>query len=246
MRILLLGGTTEAMALLAALASVPHVTPILSLAGRTRAPDLPPTAYRLGGFGGVDGLRAYLRAEAIDRVIDATHPFAEQMTRNAVAACEGAGIPLARFTRPPWSAQPGDIWQRVATMPDAARALGTTPRRVFLTIGRLQVAAFEAAPQHAYLLRIIDPPDPLPALPHLRLLPARGPFTEAADRDLMQRERIEVLVSKNSGGAATYGKIAAARSLGVPVIMVAPPPDPSLRQFHDLAAVLDWLHRPAP
>lgn len=246
MRILLLGGTTEATALLNVLTPMPGVEPILSLAGRTRAPDLPEGAYRLGGFGGIDGLRAYLRAAAIDRVIDATHPFAEQMTRHAVAACAAEAVPLARFTRPPWAEQPGDRWQRVGTMAEAAGALGEVPRRVFLTIGRLQVAAFEAAPQHDYLLRVIDPPDPLPSLPRLRLRTARGPFTEADEIALLQRERIETLVSKNSGGAATYAKIAAARALGLPVVMVDPAPGPDVRLFHDLAAVLDWLHRPAP
>ncbi|WP_084627644.1 precorrin-6A/cobalt-precorrin-6A reductase [Elstera litoralis] len=130
---------------------------------------------------------------------------------------------------------------------EAAAALGAEPRRVFLTIGRLQLAAFAAAPQHAYLIRCIDPPEPIPDLPHSRLLLARGPYTEAAEADLLQRERIALLVSKNSGGSATYGKIAAARQLGLKIIMIAPPPAPGLAPIFEVSAVLDWLeaHRAA-
>lgn len=242
MRILILGGTTEATALAACLRESSNYAPILSLAGRTRAPDLPPgLPHRIGGFGGIAGLTAYLHSEAIAAVIDATHPFADQMTRHALAACKACAIPLARFTRPPWRRVPGDDWREVPSAAEAAVALGADPRRVFLTIGRLQLAAFAAAPQHAYLIRCIDPPAPMPDLPHSRLLLARGPYSEAAEIALLQRERIDLMVSKNSGGSATYAKIAAARHLGLKIIMITPPPVPDQAQVFEVSAVLDWL-----
>jgi precorrin-6A/cobalt-precorrin-6A reductase len=249
MRLLILGGTSEASALAAALARRSDLTAVLSLAGRTAAPEVPPIPHRIGGFGGIAGLSDYLAAERMDAVVDATHPFAAQMSRHAAEACRARGLPLAAFTRPPWHPGEGDNWIEVPDMSAAVTALGSAPRSVFLTVGRLSLPAFAEAPQHRYVIRTIDVPDGLDRLPNHRLIQARGPFDATAEEELMRREGAEVLVTKNSGGAATYGKMEAAGRLGLPVIVVQRPARPEdVPVLHDLYAVLDWIeaHRPAP
>lgn len=248
MRVLILGGTTEASALVVALARHRDIVPVLSLAGRTERPILPDIAYRIGGFGGADGLAAYLRNEAIGAVVDATHPFAARMCWNAAEACGRTGIPLLRLGRPAWVAGPRDTWAEVATIEAAVAALGEAPRRVFLTVGRLSLPAFGAAPQHHYLVRSIDAPDDLSMLPNRRLLLARGPFDAGAEEALMRREAVEVVVTKNSGGTATVGKIEAARRLGLPVVMVDRPPRPVLPEATSVEEAVGWLeaHRARP
>jgi precorrin-6A/cobalt-precorrin-6A reductase len=246
MRLLILGGTTEASALARAVEGWADLDPILSLAGRTQNPVIPPIPYRTGGFGGVDGLKAYLADDKIDAVIDATHPFAAQMSANAAEACGALNIPLALFTRAAWRPVPGDRWTQVADMEAAADALGEMPRRVFLTIGGLQLAAFADAPQHHYVVRTIDAPEA--ALPDRKLILARGPFTVEDETQLMRDERIDVLVTKNSGGKATAAKLAAARGLNIEVIMVERPKPPDVEAFETLDAITAWAlaHRPAP
>lgn len=238
MNVLILGGTTEASAIAAALVGHPVIRPVLSLAGRTRAPVLPPIPCRVGGFGGVAGLAAYLDAHRIAALIDATHPFAAQITRHAAAAA--GSIPRITVLRPPWTAQPGDDWTMVPDMPAAAAAIGSEPRGVFLTVGQQELAPFRHAPHHRYVVRSVEPPDPS-VLPGATIVTARGPFAEADDLRLMQAQRIEVLVTKNSGGAATAGKLAAAQALGVRVVMVARPPVPDGPTVPDAAAALAWL-----
>jgi len=196
----------------------------LSLAGRTRAPLLPDCALRVGGFGGAEGLARAL--DDADLLVDATHPFAARISAHARAAAAATGTPLLALDRPPWQPVPGDRWTRVPDMAAAAAALGPARRRVFLAIGRQEVAAFRDAPQHAYLIRSVEPPDPADLPPDSQTLLARGPFAEPAERALLATSRIETLVAKNSGGAATYGKIAAARALGLPVVLVDRPPGP--------------------
>ena len=221
---------------------------VLSLAGATANPARSPISQRIGGFGGAEGLAAYLAAERIGAVVDATHPFASRMSANAVAACRATDTPLVVFTRPPWTPEPGDRWIQVATMDDAARSLGAEPRTVFLTQGRLQLAAFARAPQHRYIVRAIDRPAEIDTLPNRKLILARGPFSLADELALMKRERIEALVTKNSGGGATYAKIEAARALGIEVVIVRRPRPPEAETVHDLDAVMSWIaaHRPAP
>ena len=221
---------------------------VLSLAGATANPARSPIPQRIGGFGGAEGLAAYLAAERIGAVVDATHPFASRMSANAVAACRATDTPLVVFTRPPWTPEPGDRWIQVATMDDAARSLGAEPRTVFLTQGRLQLAAFARAPQHRYIVRAIDRPAEIDALPNWKLILARGPFSLADELALMKRERFEALVTKNSGGGATYAKIEAARALGIEVVIVRRPRPPEAETVHDLDAVMSWIaaHRPAP
>jgi precorrin-6A/cobalt-precorrin-6A reductase len=216
---------------------------ILSLAGVTANPAQAPIPARIGGFGGAVGLAAYLASERIDAVVDATHPFASRISANAAAACRATSTPLVVFSRPPWTREPGDRWVEVATVEDAADALGATRRTAFLTQGRLQLAAFARAPQHRYIVRAIDRPAEIDALPNCKLILARGPFTLADELDLMKRERVEALVTKNSGGRATYAKIEAARALGIEVIVVRQPPAPEAETLHDLDAVMVWIGR---
>jgi precorrin-6A/cobalt-precorrin-6A reductase len=221
---------------------------ILSLAGATANPAPTPIPQRVGGFGGTEGLAAFLAHERIGAVVDATHPFASRMSANAVAACQATNTPLVVFTRLPWTPEPGDRWIEVATMDDAVAALGAQPRTVFLTQGRLQLAAFTQAPQHRYIVRAIDRPAEIDALPDRKLILARGPFSLADELALMKRERIEALVTKNSGGRATYAKIEAARALGIEVVIVRQPPAPEAEALHDLDSVVAWIvaHRPVP
>lgn len=218
----------------------------LSLAGRTAAPAALPVPVRIGGFGGVEGLAAYLMAERIDALIDATHPYAAVMSANAARAAELAGVPLAAFRRAPWTPVEGDRWTEVADMGEAVRALGEAPRRVFLALGRKEVAPFERAPQHHYVVRSVDPIEPPLAAPRADYILARGPFSEADDRALLVERRIEVIVSKNSGGAATYGKIAAARALAIPVVMLRRPRLPEVPTVATVDEALAFLASDQP
>ena len=163
------------------------------------------------------------------------------MSANAVAACRQAQAPLVVFTRPPWTRQRGDRWVEVATMEHAATSLGAEPRTVFLTQGRLKLAAFTRAPQHRYVVRAIERPEEIGTLPNCKLILARGPFSLADELALMKRERIERLVTKNSGGRATYAKIEAARALGIEVVIVKRPPSPEAETLHELDAVMAWI-----
>ncbi len=213
----------------------------MSLAGATANPAPSPIPLRIGSYGGAEGLAAFLTAERIDAVVDATHPFAARMSANAVAACRAAGTPLVVFTRPPWTREPGDRWIEVKTMEDAADALGAAPRTVFLTQGRLQLATFARAPQHRYVVRTIDRPEEIDALADCKLILARGPFSLAGELQLMGSERVEALVTKNSGGRATYAKIEAARTLQIDVVIVRRPAATAAETLHDLDAVMEWI-----
>ena len=248
MRILILGGTTQASDLASALATRADVEPLLSLAGRTQNPAPAPIPCRVGGFGGVEGLATFLRDHQFDALIDATHPFAAQISANARAASAASSVPLLVFSRPAWAPNEGDDWSEVGGVAEAVAALGAKPRRVFLTHGRLQLAAFAAAPQHFYLVRAIDRPEELRLLPHHKFISARGPFTLEGERDIMRAERIEFLVSKNSGGGAKAAKLVAARELKIPVVLIARPQAEGAEEAARLADVLDWIeaHRPAP
>jgi precorrin-6A/cobalt-precorrin-6A reductase len=245
MNVLILGGTTEASALARALAGDPIIRVTLSLAGRTRAPLLPAVASRRGGFGGVDGLARYLRDERVDALVDATHPFAAQMSRHALAAAGQAGVPCLAIVRPAWQPQHGDAWIAVPDMQAAVRALGAPPRRVFLTVGQQELAPFAAAPWHDYLIRSVEPPDPASLPPRARCIAARGPFEADAERRLLEAEAIETLVTKNSGGSATIAKLDAARALRLPVVMVARPPGPDGPAVPDAEQAAAWLRHQA-
>lgn len=239
--ILVLGGTTEAREIATALAATPGVRVVTSLAGRVRAPAPLPGEVRIGGFGGVDGLVAWLRAEGATAVVDATHPFAAQMTAHAVAAAAAADVPLLRIDRPGFTPEPG--WTVVASLDEAAAAL--PPGRVFLTTGRTGLAAFADCPQW-FLVRAVDPPEgPAPA--RMQLLLDRGPFTVDGERALLREHAIDVLVTKDSGGAATEAKLAAAQAEGVAVVVVARPSPPAgMQTVPGVADALRWLRRSRP
>ncbi|MCG7509230.1 cobalt-precorrin-6A reductase [Mesorhizobium retamae] len=246
-RILILGGTTEARQLAGQLAARPDVEVTLSLAGRTEKPIAQQVPTRVGGFGGAEGLAGYLRDTRIDLLIDATHPYAARISDNAAKAAQRAGVPILALRRPGWEREDGDRWTEVDDASAAAVALGLSARRVFLALGRQEVGAFEAAPQHHYLLRSVDPVEPPLGVPHVDYLLARGPFREADEHRLLVEHQTDVIVSKNSGGDATYGKIAAARALGIEVVMIrrpALPGVPSAPSIPELIAIVDHSLRP--
>ncbi|WP_102897438.1 cobalt-precorrin-6A reductase [Phaeobacter piscinae] len=247
-RILLLGGTAEASQLAKTLAET-GADAVFSYAGRTAKPVSQPLPTRVGGFGGVDGLANYLRAEGITHVIDATHPFAAQMSTNAVHACDAAGVPLCAFERPAWQAGEGDSWLHADSIESAVNALPDAPARVFLAIGKQNLAQFAAKPQHHYLLRLVDAPEADLPLPHTTVEIARGPFDAAGDTALMQRHGITHVVAKNAGGAGAAAKLTAARTLGLPVVMIGRPQVPAQAGQRPIkgsvAEVLAWLSHPA-
>jgi precorrin-6A/cobalt-precorrin-6A reductase len=239
--ILILGGTTEARELGQYLASRTDIAVTLSLAGRTASPLAQAVPVRRGGFGGISGLMRYLSDHEVDALIDATHPFAATISAHAASAVSRTNTPMIALCRPPWSAVAGDRWSEVLDAHAAARALGSSPRTVFLAVGRQEVADFESAPQHRYLIRSVDPVDPPLAVPHARYILARGPFEEEQERALLLEHAIEVVVAKNSGGLATYGKIAAARALGIEVILLRRPPESDVRRVASVAEAVAWL-----
>ena len=243
--VLILGGTAEARSLARELTES-GVEVISSLAGRVQNPRLPVGEVRVGGFGGVDGMTAWLIDHRIDAVVDATHPFAARITGNAQEACRRAGVPLLRLARPAWTAGPGDRWHSVPDIGAAAAALservaGSRRRRVFLTTGRQDVDAFAGVSDAWFLIRAVDPPTgPLP--PHHEVLLSRGPYDLAAESALLRDHRIDVLVTKNSGGEMTRAKLQAAADAGIDVIMVERPVDPEgLAAVGTVGAASEWV-----
>ena len=214
---------------------------VVSLAGRTKAPAPQPGTTRRGGFGGATGLADYLFGERIDALIDATHPYASVISANAFAAARQCGVPLLALCRPPWLATAGDSWTEVDDVAAAVRGLGAQPRRVFVTLGRSEIGALCDAPQHFFLIRSIDPVEPPLRLPQAHYVTARGPFSEADDHAFMRRHGIDVLIAKNSGGSASHGKIAAARALGIEVIMLRRPPPSGATAVETVEAAIAWL-----
>jgi precorrin-6A/cobalt-precorrin-6A reductase len=243
-RILILGGTTEARLLAGRLAEQGGREVTVSLAGRVRDIVPHPVPMRVGGFGGIDGLAAYLEQEGIDLLVDATHPFADQMSRNAVAASIKAGVPLLVLRRPAWTQEEGDRWTEVDGVRQAVAALGHERRRVFLALGRQEIDAFARAPQHFYLVRSIEPIIDR-FLDDAVYVEARGPFREADERALMAEHGIDTVVARNSGGVAGYGKIAAARALGAEVILIRRPVLPEAPIVATVDEAVAWIdHRP--
>ncbi len=244
-RVLILGGTGEAAGFARRLEHRAEFDVITSLAGRTRRPAMMPGRVRTGGFGGAEGLSAYLEDEGVRAVVDATHPCAATISRHAARACEARGIPRVQLWRPAWSPVDGDRWTGVATLDAAAGAVAKARVSgdgcVFLSTGARGLAAFAALPACRFLVRLVDaPPAPLP-LARSELIAARGPFSVGEERELFLRHRVELLVSRNSGGAATYPKLVAARHLRVPVVMVArPDPEPGDR-VETAEEALRWL-----
>jgi precorrin-6A/cobalt-precorrin-6A reductase len=242
-RLLVLGGTAEAVALAAATieryGGAIGVT--TSLAGRTERPAPVPGGLRIGGFGGAAGLRAYLDAARIDLVIDATHPFAAQISAQAVEACAAAAVARLVVLRPPWPRHPLDRWIEVDDLAAAAALVPRLGRRVWLTIGHRELAAFAALRDLHFLVRLVDPPaTPLP-LASCEVVLGRGPFNLAEERLILARHGIDVLVAKASGGDATAAKLIAARERDLPVVMLRRPPPPPGPRVDGVASALAWL-----
>ncbi|WP_104018090.1 cobalt-precorrin-6A reductase [Roseovarius nitratireducens] len=238
--LLILGGTTEGRSLCNAVAEA-GLSGTVSMAGRVERPTPQGVPMRVGGFGGAEGLAWYLREHAITHVIDATHPFAAQMSRNAIDACERTGIPLIALTRAPWQAAPGDRWTHVPDIAGAVAALECPPNRVMLAVGRMHLQDFTANPQHTYLLRLVDSPAEPLGFPEAEVILARGPFTLKGDRALLAEHRIDLLVCKNAGGAGAQAKILAARELGLSVLMIDRPGIPARPEAHSIPEVMRWL-----
>jgi precorrin-6A/cobalt-precorrin-6A reductase len=238
--VLVLGGTAEARELAAELANRPRLRVISSLAGRVRNPVLPDGEVRVGGFGGVAGLADWARAEGVDAVVDATHPFAETISQHAAAACAQTGLPLLRLSRPGWQPRHDDDWHYAGSLAEAAALIPSLGTRVFLTTGRQGLAAFAALDSLWFLIRCVDPPSG--AMPANReVLLARGPYAQDAEYALMRRHAIEVLVTKDSGGSLTAGKLAAARDLGLPVVMIRRPDAPPTTCAHTVNEAVSWV-----
>ncbi|MFI6625241.1 cobalt-precorrin-6A reductase [Streptomyces sp. NPDC050528] len=239
--ILILGGTTEARELAAELTALPEAKVTTSLAGRVSRPGALAGDVRIGGFGGAEGLAAWLREHHVDALVDATHPFAESITANAARAGAATGVPVVVLRRPGWQPGPGDHWHTVASLEEAADALPALGHRILLTTGRLGLAAFAHLAQLHFVVRSVEPPEP-PMPPDVDVLPARGPFTVADEAALLREHRIDVVVTKDSGGAATAAKLTAAREAGVPVVVVRRPPLPEgVSPVPDVAGVLERL-----
>ena len=244
MRALILGGTADASLLAAALARA-GLDAVYSYGGRTRAPADQPLPTRIGGFGGVTGLADYLRRERITHVVDATHPFAAEMSRNATAACTQTKTPLLALERAPWIKASGDNWIEVADIMSAVAALPQHRARVFLAIGRQHIAPFSLRAQHAYTLRFVDPPEGTLPLRTADVIVARGPFTLDDELAMMLARGIAWIVARNSGGTGARAKLDAARALGLPVIMINRPQLPDRLRVQSVAEVMEWLGHPA-
>ena len=242
--ILILGGTAEARALAAALDATG--TPMLSsLAGRVARPRLPAGEVRIGGFGGPDALAAWLREHGVRAVVDATHPFAERISASAARACPAAGVALLRLERPGWSERPGDRWTWVDGLDQAAALLPRLGRRALLTTGRQGLAAFAGVADAWFLIRCVDPPAP-PLPPHHELLLDRGPYTLDGELGLIDAHGIDLVVTKDSGGALTVAKLDAARERGLPVIVVRRPSRPAgVETVAEVADALAWVRAQA-
>ncbi|MFD9518629.1 cobalt-precorrin-6A reductase [Streptomyces sp. NPDC059979] len=239
--VLILGGTTEARRLAESLALDPSYRVTTSLAGRVAAPVLPPGETRIGGFGGIAGLAAWIAVHDVTRVIDATHPFAERMSFNAAEAQALTGVPLLALRRPGWTPEPDDDWTFADSLADAAALLPGLGARAFLTTGRMGLHTFAHLTDTWFLVRSVDPPE-APVPPRLEVLLARGPFTLDDERELLARHRIDVLVTKDSGGSATAPKLTAAREAGIAVLVVRRPAVPEgVAEADSVAAALRWL-----
>lgn len=241
LRVLILGGTSEATDLAAKVANMTGIEAIASLAGRTRESLATLGNVRIGGFGGVTGLVEYLQNQKINVLIDATHPFANQISGNAATAAKQVGISRLLINRPAWEKQEGDNWIEVENIRDAAAVVENQAQRVFLTIGRQEISAFSHLQKIWFLMRMIDPPDDNIIVPPGLVLCDRGPFSLANEREILTHHQIDTIVSKNSGGNATYPKIIAARERGIKIIMVKRPPVPAGEQVADVDSAVKWL-----
>lgn len=237
--VLILGGTGEARGLAERLAEDPRFAVVTSLAGRTRAPALPPGRVRIGGFGGEAGLAQFLRDQAIAAVLDATHPFARRITRTAHRVCAALGLPYLRLERPPWQPAQGDRW---IVVPDLAAGLAAACRAgatIFVSIGRAEWPQLLRWRQCRFVIRTVEP-WPAPA-EHIHVVALRPPYTAEGDRELLLRFAVDGLLLRNAGGDGAYPKLVAARELGLWVVMLERPPLDVAPVVGDVDAAQRWL-----
>ena len=240
-RVLILGGTTEARGLAERLVGRADCDVISSLAGRVANPRLPTGQVRIGGFGGATGLASWMDREGIRAVIDATHPFAATMSWNAAAAAAASHVPLLALRRAAWVPGEDDQWHGVASLEDAALMLPDLGRRHFLTIGRQGVSCFADVRDAWFLVRSVDPPEE-PTPPQMELLLDRGPYSMDAEIALMRARTVDTVITKNSGGEATAAKLAGARELGLPVVMLQRPATPvGVPEVSDVPGAVEWV-----
>lgn len=244
--VLILGGTGEARALAELLARRGDLRVVSSLAGRVARPRLPVGEVRIGGFGGPERLADWLTEHRVQAVVDATHPFAERISASADAACATAGVPLLRLQRPGWQARPGDDWRWVDDLAEAAALLPSVGARAFLTTGRQGLAAFSGDASTFFLVRCVDPPEPAALPAHHELLLDRGPYTLEGELELIDRHALDVIVTKDSGGALTVAKLDAARQRGLPVIVVRRPSRPQRQEVDTAEAAAAWVLTATP
>lgn len=240
--LLLLGGTTEAAALARALAEAvgDRLTVTYSIAGRVSPRTAPPGRLRSGGFAGAEGMAAFLRSDSVTMLVDATHPFAARISRNAHLACEVTGTPRLILRRPPWQPCEGDRWVEVDTVEEAAAAAGAAGRRAFVTLGAVEISAFSRVPGLTCVVRLLEEPEEGLGT-GATVVTGRGPFDAAAEEDLMRAHGVDVLVTKASGGAATEAKLVAARRLGLPVVMLRRPPEEPGAVVETVAEAVAWV-----
>lgn len=239
LNLLILGGTGEAADLVRQLPE--NIAPITSWAGRTKTPPNLPGEVRIGGFNGAEGLAAFLKENAIDAVIDATHPFAAQISKNAAEACEKIGIPRLLLKRPTWEKVKGDNWILAKDLADAAKQIADLGKRPFLTIGRQHLDAFAKIAEAYFIVRLLDQPQtPLP-LPNHEIITGKPPFSLDGERQLIRDYAIDLLITKESGGTSTYAKIEAARLEEIPVLMVKRPAPPPGETADSIEAALKWI-----
>jgi precorrin-6A/cobalt-precorrin-6A reductase len=241
LKILLLGGTSEAVIAARHLATMQGIAATLSLAGRTNKAAPSPLPVRIGGFGGIAGLIDYLMRETIDVVLDATHPFAPQISGNAIAACAEANVPLLAIERRPWKSIAGDDWRKHRDVEAAIAALPDAPLSVFSALGRSAIPKLIAKPQHRYVIRVVDPIELPRELTHATVITARGPFRTDDDIALFSEHRVAAVLAKNSGGDAAYSKIEAARRLHLPVYIVARPAIAERQSVATISEALAWI-----
>lgn len=239
--ILVLGGSNEGFALAKTLQGHKNYTITSSLAGRTSLPKKPVGPYRIGGFGGSEGLKHYINTNKIDAIIDATHPFAQNITKNAAKAAGDTKCPLLHIWRPQWKRAAKDNWIEVPTMQAAAERLTKHHAPIFLTIGRLELAAFLPRTDLAFITRAIEPNQNEQWPKNFHFIYAKGPFDYNQELALIKKYNIKAIVTKNSGGPGAFAKIEVARTLNLPVIMINRPPKPKGNLASTPEEALNWL-----
>ena len=242
--LLILGGTSEASAF-ANIVATEQISAILSYAGRVERVKPHAVKMRIGGFGGIQGLVEYLHAHQVTHIIDATHPFAAQISQNAIQAAQITKIPYCALTRPAWQAEEADSWHHLDSLEAAIDWLDRPSLRVMLAIGRQNLALFEPLDQHYFLLRLVDAPASQPCFAACDIIVSRGPFTYQSDVQLLQRYQIDTIICKNSGGSGARAKLDAARHLGIEVGMIDRPAYPRRLEFYDFAQLMSWLQNGA-